>query len=225
MFQGFSQETLDFMWGIRFNNEKSWFELHKQEYLDHLYDPMRSLANDVYAALREDLKKYDTELHISRIYRDARRLHGRGPYKDHLWFSIRGHAGEWTSTPVFWFELDPESWSYGLGYYAARAATMDKLRRRIQNQPQKLRKLDRLLDAQQEFVLAGDEYKKIKISPDPALQRWYNKKNLALEHDEALTEDLYSPGLASRVAEGFRLLMPFFAYLSTLDGDPEAPVL
>ncbi len=29
MFEGFSQETVDFMWGIRFNNEKSWFEAHK----------------------------------------------------------------------------------------------------------------------------------------------------------------------------------------------------
>ena len=25
---------------------------------------------------------------VSRIYRDARRLHGRGPYKDHLWFCV-----------------------------------------------------------------------------------------------------------------------------------------
>ena len=32
MFQGFSQETVDFMWGIRFNNEKSWFEAHKADY-------------------------------------------------------------------------------------------------------------------------------------------------------------------------------------------------
>ena len=30
MFQGFSNETIDFMWGIRFNNEKSWFEQHKE---------------------------------------------------------------------------------------------------------------------------------------------------------------------------------------------------
>ena len=28
MFEGFSQETVDFMWGIRFNNERGWFEAH-----------------------------------------------------------------------------------------------------------------------------------------------------------------------------------------------------
>ena len=29
MFQGYSQETVDFMWGIRFNNERGWFLAHK----------------------------------------------------------------------------------------------------------------------------------------------------------------------------------------------------
>lgn len=39
MFQGFSQQTNDFLWGIRFNNERSWFEAHKQEYLDYVQSP------------------------------------------------------------------------------------------------------------------------------------------------------------------------------------------
>ena len=31
MFEGFSQETVDFMWGIRLNNEKSWLEDNKSD--------------------------------------------------------------------------------------------------------------------------------------------------------------------------------------------------
>ena len=49
MFQGFSQQTNDFLWGIRFNNERSWFEAHKQEYLDYVQSPLRQLAQEVYA--------------------------------------------------------------------------------------------------------------------------------------------------------------------------------
>ena len=30
MFTGFTDETVDFMWGIRFNNERTWFEAHKE---------------------------------------------------------------------------------------------------------------------------------------------------------------------------------------------------
>lgn len=39
MFQGFSQGAVDFLWGVRFNNERSWFEAHKQEYLDLVIRP------------------------------------------------------------------------------------------------------------------------------------------------------------------------------------------
>ena len=41
MFQGFSQGAVDFLWGIRFNNERSWFQAHKEEYLTLVDRPMR----------------------------------------------------------------------------------------------------------------------------------------------------------------------------------------
>ena len=44
MFTGFTDETVDFMWGIRFNNERTWFEAHKEIYLTHFYRPMCDLA-------------------------------------------------------------------------------------------------------------------------------------------------------------------------------------
>ena len=44
MFTGFTDETVDFMWGIRFNNERAWFEAHKEIYLTHFYQPMRELG-------------------------------------------------------------------------------------------------------------------------------------------------------------------------------------
>ena len=46
MFQGFSGATVDFMWGIRFNNEKGWFEAHKEEYLTTFQRPMKALADE-----------------------------------------------------------------------------------------------------------------------------------------------------------------------------------
>ena len=51
MFQGFSGATVDFMWGIRFNNEKGWFEAHKEEYLTTFQRPMKALADEVYGGL------------------------------------------------------------------------------------------------------------------------------------------------------------------------------
>ena len=36
MFQGYDQQTVDFLWGIRFNNDRSWFQDHKEQYQTHL---------------------------------------------------------------------------------------------------------------------------------------------------------------------------------------------
>ena len=124
MFQGFSDATIDFMWGIRFNNERSWFQQHKEEYQAHLYTPMKELAQEVFVRVDGAHPELGLCCKVSRIYRDARRLHGRGPYKDHLWFCIRGAGEQWHDRPTFWFELAPEQWSYGLGFWCAQASTM-----------------------------------------------------------------------------------------------------
>ena len=41
------------MWGIRFNNEKGWFEAHKEEYLTTFQRPMKALADEVYVAFTD----------------------------------------------------------------------------------------------------------------------------------------------------------------------------
>lgn len=43
-FEGYTQETLDFLWGIRFNNERGWFLDHKQDYEKCLLSPTRALG-------------------------------------------------------------------------------------------------------------------------------------------------------------------------------------
>ena len=37
MFEGFSPETVDFLWGIRMNNNRQWFLEHKKQYVDDLF--------------------------------------------------------------------------------------------------------------------------------------------------------------------------------------------
>jgi len=43
MFEGFSPRTIDFMWNIRFYNNKAWFNTRKAEYLQDFYAPMKAL--------------------------------------------------------------------------------------------------------------------------------------------------------------------------------------
>ena len=53
MFQGFSQASIDFLWGISFNNDRGWFQEHKQEFLDHVDTPMKELGREIAARMEE----------------------------------------------------------------------------------------------------------------------------------------------------------------------------
>ena len=149
MFTGFSDETVDFMWGIRFNNERTWFEAHKEIYLTHFYRPMQALGAEIYDFIRSKRPEYALVNKVTRIYRDARRLHGRGPYKESLWFSVEEPSEQWTAKPTFWFELMPEGWTYGMGYYLPKALTMAKLRARIDRDAKTMEALTRALNRQE----------------------------------------------------------------------------
>ena len=55
MFQGFSEQTIDFLWGIRLNNHREWFLEHKQEYLDHVYNPLKELGRELIEAMEAEM--------------------------------------------------------------------------------------------------------------------------------------------------------------------------
>ena len=222
MFTGFTDETVDFMWGIRFNNERAWFEAHKEIYLKHFYQPMRQLGEELYAFLREQRPDYAFAGRVSRIYRDARRLYGRGPYKDHLWLSVEQPGDLWTSRPTFWFELEPEGWSYGLGYWQPKPVVMQKLRCRMDRDPAPMEALVRKLNRQSEFTVWAEQYKKPRgTAPSKLLEPWYQYKGFSIGHEDKLTEELFSRAIVERILKGYEFLLPYYDYVVTLEGDPD----
>ena len=61
MFEGFTQRTIDFMWNLRLNNEKPWFEAHKDEYLRDFLNPMKALGQEVFErATKPALKRWQS---------------------------------------------------------------------------------------------------------------------------------------------------------------------
>lgn len=222
MFDGFSPKTIDFLWGIGFHNERSWFEEHRQEYLENVQTPLRALAEETAAEFLPAVRDLPLELHVSRIYRDARRLHGRGPYKNHLWFTLyEPKEDKWASVPAYYFEIAPNYYSYGMGYYAPRPLTMAKFRARMDDRPAEMARLARSFARQRTFVLEGQEYARPKGQPDRLFLPWYNRKELSLTCTRDPDETLFSPKIREDVTAGFRYLTPFYRYLSTLDADPD----
>ena len=216
MFTGFTQKTIDFMWNIRLNNSKEWFEAHKNEYRRDFQTPMKELGQEVFARITADYGKRGLIHKLSRIYKDARRVRDGNLYRDNLWFSMEKPSADSSGVLTFWFDLNPEGWSYGLGYYAAKAVTMEKLRARIDDNPQEIEKLIDLLHSQDEFKLDGPEYVRQKQSPTPKTKEWYNKKSFSLIHYGGIGDELFSREFADRLVSGYKFLMPFYDYFEIL---------
>ena len=222
MFQGYSDETVDFLWGIRFNNERGWFMEHKEQYLRSLQRPTTELAREVYDRFTEKYPNENVNLHIARIYRDARRLRGRGPYKDYLWFSLRVEHGFDSRHPELWFDISPEGWTCGLGFWAASPSMMAAMRRRMDEKPEEMGKLIRAFAKQDTFALGGEDYKRPKIDPDHEFAPWYNKKTITISRSGQIDDMACSHELADVIVESFELLKPYYdLFESFVDGGLE----
>lgn len=223
-FEGFSPQTIDFLYGIFFQNERSWFEAHKEDYRTYLQRPMKRLADEVFDRLTALYPNKELLCRVARIYRDARRCRGGNFYKETLWFTIFPPYAPGEDYPCFWFELGRENWSYGMGFWMPSAATMARHRAAIEADPGPLGKLNARLRTQQEFALTGQRYAKLKTGAPPDLAGWYNMKSFSLSHDSGdVAETFDGPALVERLVEGFSFLMPYLDYFYPLSqgGQPK----
>ena len=58
-FQGFDPAVVDFMWGIRLNNNREWFEPRKVEYKEIFETPMKELCRELYDDFRISIPIWD----------------------------------------------------------------------------------------------------------------------------------------------------------------------
>ncbi len=212
MFQGFSEKTGAFLWDLAFHNERPWFLAHRQEFEAEVNAPFRALAADSFTRFSARFPDFEGRMHISRIYRDARRLFGRGPYKDHLWFSLKParvlHEG-----PDFWFLLEPARYSYGMGFFMPSPAQMEAFRRAVDANPARFRRLAG--DAERGgWVLGGEEYKRPKgLRGDALIDTWYNRRWLELEKSFDLGGVAFTPELPQILCDAWSELLPMHEFL------------
>ena len=218
MFRGFSKATGDFLWSLSMNNDRTWFQAHRQEYEDALNRPFKALTDDALERMRAAFPDQDFQAHISRIYRDARRLFGRGPYKDHLWFSIQ--SGERRAHgPMFWFEVNCTGWCCGAGNWEDAADIAEHWRARIDADPARFEEIIRGIEARGPYLLYGESYKRPKADRGELLNPWYNRKHLSVGYEYGYGGAMYSAELVDTLVETYTALMPFYLFLCDVWND------
>jgi uncharacterized protein (TIGR02453 family) len=85
-FAGFPKGMAVFFRGLSKNNNRDWFQAHKQDFDENVKAPMVEFVGALNAELAKAAPQYvtDPKRAIYRIYRDTRFSKDKTPYKDHL---------------------------------------------------------------------------------------------------------------------------------------------
>jgi len=214
---GFSSSTLAFLRGLAANNNRDWFARHKPDYEALVLGPMRRLVEALAPAMRAIDPEIETGARsgvLSRIYRDTRFAREAPPYRVQQWIAFKRRARDWPTRPAFFMEFDPGHYRYGMGYYAATAATMAVVREAIEAEPQVL--VSAMATATQAgYGVYGEAYKRPRIPQDQpaAIQVWYARKTVHLERDRAMDDSFFGPGLVGELRRAFEAAAPLYQFL------------
>ena len=211
MFEGFSPETIDFLWGIRMNNNKEWFTANKKTYVDFVYEPMKALGKELFQPF---LEKPGNILKVSRIYRDAR-MHPPEPYKESLWICIRQDVEWWAENPCLYFEVNPEGVSYGFFIWKPRTAALEEFRRYITAYPDEFLELIRSTEEAVGQPILADTYKRPKPTENKALEPYFAwRGQIGCTRDIAPGPEMFGPELKNEVMDFFEKLTPLYDFFN-----------
>ena len=222
-FGGFTPEGQGFFEHLASNNNKAWFEAHRDAFEQQLMAPLKNLVSD----LSGPMLAIDPELvtipavdkTISRIYRDTRFSHNKSPYKTCLWITFKRRSPDWKAAPCFFFEISADSYRYGMGFYSATRETMDSLRRFIEAKPAEFRKIVAAFSRQDTFTLEGERYKRpLNPTLPDDLQLWHGRKNIYVICQRPVDGRLFTRGICDDLREGFALLKPLYELLWRVRG-------
>lgn len=220
MFKGFTQDTIDFLYRLRENNNKQWMDEHRDEYKEYVFKPFRQLAAEMGPMMLTIDPGLDIRPHrmVSRINRDIRFSRNKSPYRTNMWISFKRFSEDWKENPVYFFELFPEYYSYGMGVYSMPREVMDELRSMIDEGDEKFMKIHRLYQKQKVFTMEGEKYKRIRNKSLPAdILDWYQRKEICFICYR-MDDLLYSNRLIDVMMEHFQLIRPIYEFFRELSG-------
>lgn len=128
----FGLEFLQFFKDLANNNNRDWFQAHRNTYLEHVKQPFTELVEQMIARIEaiDPEVQIDAKDAIYRIHRDLRFSKDKTPYQTHVSAGI-AKGGKKSNLPGFYFQLGAEKlWIVG-GLYQIEKDDLKKIRTEI----------------------------------------------------------------------------------------------
>ena len=215
----FSKQTFDFLAALAENNNREWFDAHRQDFEDVVRTPalafISDMANEMPAIsphFRALSKKAGGSL--MRIHRDIRFGKDKTPYKTNIGIQFRHEVGKDIHAPGYYVHIEPGGCFVGVGLWRPDADALLKIREAI------VKNGDAWVAARDDktfnkhFMLEGDTLANAPRGYDkdhPLVEDLKRKDFISLA--ELRDATVTSKDFRSQVVERFRQAGPYMRFL------------
>lgn len=216
-----SPSTTSFLKALKKNNNKPWFDTHRDKYLDAKYNFEEFVASllSKMISVDEDLKDLVPKNCTFRINRDIRFSKNKTPYKINLSASFN-RGGKKSIYAGYYFHLQPGGNSFvGGGLWRPESVELKKLRQEIDYCFPEFKKIVNTAAFKKNYgELERDENQMLVNVP-----KGYEKENPAADFLRMKSfvatknlgdADVLAPKLANEVIQSFKALMPLIKFIN-----------
>lgn len=213
MSQTIPKSLFGFLKDLKKNNDRPWFNDHKEQYQEH-----QAFMKSWLAALQEEMDQHDLieGSKLYRIYRDVRFSKDKTPYKTYF--------GGWLKRATklrrggYYFHIGPSDTIIAGGFWAPNAGDLKRIREEIAADDQALRNIVSAPEFQQTFgELLGEGVKTAPkgYSKDHPAIDLIRKKQFIVRRDFT-DKEVLSPSFFQEVVQTYLHMRPFFDYMSDI---------
>ncbi|MDE6562192.1 MAG: DUF2461 domain-containing protein [Muribaculaceae bacterium] len=223
------KEILEFLRQLAANNDRDWFNAHKDEYLK-----VKASVEEFTQKLIDAVTKLEPEAAmltpadcLYRIYRDTRFSADKTPYKNHIGIYINPRGGKKSEFCGYYVHLQPGECSVSGGAWFPEAPLLKEYRSEIYSN------IDEYLEIIQnpEFAKHYEPYwqEPLKTAPKGFPKDWEHidlLKPKSFVYSSSLTDRAFeSKNIVRKLSDLFRILKPYNDFFNfTLEEHPELAV-
>lgn len=137
----FTRQTFAFLKALAQNNDREWFEAHKQDYETLVRDPALDLISDMSDEMPSISRHFLAQPKkvggsLMRVYRDTRFSKDKTPYKTNIGIQFRHEVGKDVHAPGYYLHIEPGECFIGCGLWHPEPDAQFRIRSAIAEKPE-----------------------------------------------------------------------------------------
>jgi len=222
VFSGFARELIEFLDGLKANNDRAWFDKHRDDYESLFKEPARDFVAAMSGRLGEIAEDLTAEPKIGRsihrINRDTRFSKDKTPYNTHLHF-VFWRGAKPVGSSGFHFVIGPSHVGAGVGNWAFSPDQLVHFRNATAN-PAKSAALAKAIKtgmAGPGMILDPPALKRVPSGFDAEAPHadLLKHKGIVVRGDRKIPAALFGPDAIDLALDLFRPLVPVHDWLVT----------